>query len=77
MGLWDSWGGGGWSRVSKQAQPWGEYMLPRSTVLTRLQLEGTLAPGKLQYKGVLAIEEKRSLPVLLQLGTKMGLFLSL
>lgn len=38
-------------RVSKQACPQGEYMLPRSTVLTRLQMEGTSALG------VLAIED--------------------
>lgn len=44
-------------RISKQAWPQGEYMFPRSTVPTRVQTEGTLVVGKLQYKGVLAIEE--------------------
>jgi CRISPR/Cas system-associated exonuclease Cas4 (RecB family) len=56
-------------------------MLPRSTVYPRLQMEVTLALGKLQYKGVLAtagvlaIEDALTCPV--TAGASMGLFLGL
>lgn len=68
-------------KVSMQAWPQGEYMLPRSTVYPRLQMEVTLALGKLQYKGVLAtagvlaIEDALTCPV--TAGASMGLFLGL
>lgn len=38
-------------------------MFLRPAVLTRLQMEGTLALGKLQYKGVLAIADALACPV--------------